>query len=214
MQPILKATLRQSDTKVKALRRENMVPGVIYSRGTETQSITMDVRELDRMLRTFGRSTLFSVEVDGETTPALVREVQRDTLRDIILHVDFLRVSLDEEIQFDLPIVLVGDAAGLKEGGVLQQQKRSIGAMSLARDMPDNVEIDISALEIGDTLTVGDIDFDEKLEILDEPEEVIVSVLAPMMEEEEEEEVDELEEIEGEADLDQDAEGEAAESEE
>lgn len=182
-QPTLKATLRDVNASVKQLRRDQMMPAVIYGKGNETQSIAVNYRDFDRLLRTFGQSSLIKVDVDGEVTPALIREVQRDTLKDTILHADFLRVSLDEEIQFELPIILKGDAEGVKMGGVLQHQKRMVAAKSLARYMPESVEIDISNLNIGDTLTVGDIAIDEKVEILDDPEEVIVSVLAPRVEE-------------------------------
>jgi len=190
-QPTLKANLREAKVNVRQLRRDNQVPAVIYSKDSSTQSITISHKEFDKMLRTFGQNTLFKVDVEGNVSPALVREVQRDTLKDTILHADFLRVSMDEEIQFELSIVLKGDAAGIKAGGVLQHQKRTVAAKSLAKNMPENVEIDISGLGIGDTITVADIVTDDNVEILDSPEEVIVSMLAPRLAEEAEEETEE-----------------------
>lgn len=187
-QPILKANLRQAKDNVKELRRDNMVPAVIYSKDTGSQAITVSLKEFDRLLRIHGQNSLIKVDLEGDISPALVREVQRDTLKDVILHADFLRVSMDQEIQFEISIVLKGDPEGVKMGGVLQQQKRTVAAKSLAKDMPENLEIDISGLNIGDTLTVADIVMDDKVEVLDDPAEVIVSVLAPTLAEEEEEE--------------------------
>lgn len=180
--PVLLATIREAKkSENKRLRRENKLPAVVYGKGYETKSIAVDGRELDKILKTHGETSLINLQVEDDTFPVLIKEVQRNTLKNSIDHVDFFKVSMDEEVEYNAPIVLVGDAEGVKMGGVLQHQKREIALKALPRDMLESVEVDISEMKIGDALTVGDIKVDSKNTVLDDPDEIIVSIVAPKL---------------------------------
>jgi len=180
--PVLLATIREAKkSENKRLRRENKLPAVVYGKGYETKSIAVDGRELDKILKTHGETSLINLQVGDDTFPVLIKEVQRNTLKNSIDHVDFFKVSMDEEVEYNAPIVLVGDAEGVKMGGVLQHQKREIALKALPRDMLESVEVDISEMKIGDALTVGDIKVDSKNTVLDDPDEIIVSIVAPKL---------------------------------
>lgn len=195
--PVLTAAIRQAaKSENKRLKRENKLPAVVYGKGYETASIAIDGKELSMILKTRGESSLINLELDDQTFPVLIKEVQRNTLKNSIDHVDFFKVSMDEEVEYNLHIVLIGDAEGIKMGGTLQHQKREVAVKALPGDMLDSIEVDVSTMEIGDTLTVADLKVDEKNIILDDPDEVVVTVLAPTLEEEEVETPEEGEEPE------------------
>ena len=185
--PALTAAIRQAaKSENKRLKRENKLPAVVYGKGYETASIAIDEKELSTILKTRGESSLINLELDDQTFPVLIKEVQRNTLKNSIDHVDFFKVSMDEEVEYNLPIVLIGDAEGIKMGGTLQHQKREVAVKALPGDMLDSIEVDVSTMDIGDTLTVADLKVDEKNTVLDNPDEVVVTLLAPSLEEEEE----------------------------
>lgn len=190
--PVLKAVKRQiaEKSKLKKLRNENKLPAVVYGKDLETTSITIDEKELSQILKTRGETALINLKLEDESYPVLIKEVQRNILKNAIDHVDFFNVSMHEEVEYDLPIIVVGKAKGAEMGGVLQQQKRELAVKSLPGDMLDNIEIDVSDMEIGDTLTVADLKIDETNTILDDLDEVIVTLLLPSIEEEEEEDVE------------------------
>ncbi|MDI3481568.1 MAG: large subunit ribosomal protein [Tepidanaerobacteraceae bacterium] len=179
----LKAKKRDSSTKgkINELRRKGKLPGVLYGKNVDSCPVSVDAKELLKILKTHGESALINLELEGQTHPVLMKEIQRDTLKDTIVHVDFYRISMTEKIEFDLPIVLKGDAEGVKMGGILQHQKREISVKALPKDLPEHLEVDISSLKIGDTLTVGDLKVDEKITVLDDPDEVVISILAPKL---------------------------------
>lgn len=182
-QVALKAEKREISTKgvIKDLRRKGKLPGVLYGKGIESKPLAVDYKELSKVLKTHGESAIINLELEGEKHPVLMKEIQRDPLKDSIIHVDFYRISMTDKIEFNLPIILKGDPEGVKMGGILQHQKREISVKALPQDMPEHVEVDISGLGIGDTLTVGDMKIDEKITVLDDPEEVVVSILAPKL---------------------------------
>lgn len=188
----------------RSLRRLGKVPGVLYGRGRETEPITIDALELKRLLAVRGASsTLLDVTVDnGTPVQALIRELQRNPLRpDDILHVDLYEVHAGEQIQLSVPIHLVGSAEGVRnEGGVLDHSLRELDIKVLPRNIPQSVDLDVAALGIGDALYVRDIQLAD-VEILNDPDIAICSVVAPRAVEEPvvaEEEVEGLE-VEAEA---------------
>lgn len=176
---------------LNALREKGVIPAVVYGKGFDTIPVTVDTKKFNKVIRDHGENTLLNLELEGEAYPVLIREVQRDPIRGEIIHVDFNIISMTEEIDFELPVVLVGEPAGASEGGVLQHQLRELNAKALPKYMIDTVEVDVSDLQIGDTVLVKDLDIDENITILDDPEEMIATLLAPEEEEEEEEELDE-----------------------
>lgn len=196
--PVLKANNRQIQGKgdLKKLRETGYVPAIVYGKDFENQAIAVDERDITKIIRSRGISTLIGLEVENDSYPVMMKEIQANTIKNTIDHVDFFKVSMDEEVEYSIPIVLVGEPEGAKHGGAVQQQKRDILVKALPLEMLENIEVDISHLDIGDNITLGDIEIPETQTVLDDSEELIVSILAPSMEEEEEEETEEMEEPE------------------
>jgi large subunit ribosomal protein L25 len=185
----------------RRLRREGLIPGVLYGRGGN-HAIAIPDRELRRALG--GPGGLHAildvvVEGDGGTHPAILKEFQRDPVRDTVMHVDLHEVRLDRPIQTAVSVVLTGESAGVKEGGVLQQVTREVNVEALPMKIPEHLELDVSALGIGESLRVSDLSPIEDVTYLDDPDEtVLATVSAPtVVEEPEEEELEEGEEVEG-----------------
>jgi large subunit ribosomal protein L25 len=170
----------------------------------------IDGRELYHVLHTgAGSNVLVDLELGSDSHLAMPREIQRDHIRGQFLHVDFLVVRRDEKIQVEVPVHLVGESHGVKEGGVIEHHLWTLRVECLPTNVPQSIEADISALGIGDTLRVAEVHAPADVIFLSEPEENIVSVVPPPVLKVEEEEAAELAEGEEAA-----AEGEAAEGEE
>jgi len=205
------------------MRRAGRVPGVVYGRGLEPVSVSVDTRELATFLRTSADgAALVDLTLtgngDGQPRLCLVKEVQRDPVTRRPLNVDFLNISLDEEIAVTVPVVGEGEPIGVTEGGILEQALRQLSISCLPTAIPDEIRIDISGLAIGQALHVSDLGIPEGVTVEADPEEMVVRVSAPAMIEEEEEELPEGEVPEGEeaeaaGEEQPDAEGEGADEE-
>ena len=166
-------------------RRGGRVPAIVYGRGMEPLSISVDRRQFVTALSTdAGMNVLLDIEVDGGTTLALTRELQRDPVRGTLLHADFVKVDRTQEVEVEVPIHLVGEAPGAKAGGVLEQPLFQAHVRCRPGDVPDSIEADVSRLEIGDSLRVSDLAEGRAFHILTDPEEVVANVVAPISEEE------------------------------
>lgn len=183
--------------QVKALRRAGLLPAVMYGHQLDPIAIELDAREAFRVLAGMTSSQFINIDLDGESHTALVREKQRDPVRGNILHVDFLAVSMTETLRTSVSIVLDGDAPAASEfGGFVVTGVEEIEVECLPKDLPERIRVDISGLnEIGDAIYVRDISLSSDVSILTDPEELIVLITAPTMEEEVEEE-EEIEEEE------------------
>jgi len=192
---VLKANTRTVIRKrIKALRREGLLPAVVYGRGIESIAISMDAHKTNRTLAGVSSSQLITVDVDGGEHKVLVKEKQRDPVTGIVLHIDFLEVSMTEKLRTAVGIELVGEAPAINElGGVLQTGLEELMVECFPGDLPERISIDISGLvEIGDALYVRDVEAVDKVEILTEDEEMLVLINAPAAIEEEEEEEEEI----------------------
>lgn len=166
-------------------RAASRVPAIVYGRGMEPTPIEVDRREFVAALQTdAGMNVLLEIQLDGSSTTALTRELQTDPVRGTLLHADFVKVDLTVEIEVEVPVHLVGEAAGTKEGGVLEQPLFTVQVRCLPADVPESVDADISGLNIGDSLSVASLVTTGKFEILTDPEAVIAAVAAPISEEE------------------------------
>ena len=182
----------------RRLRRGGQLPAVVYGRRAEAESLALDTPELTRLLsRIHAATTVIDLEVDGgEPRPVLIREIQRHPYRPQLLHVDFFEIRSDVSIRVQVPLQLMGTAAGVEMGGMMQQLRYEVEIECLPGEIPSGFEIDVSELDIGDAVHVGAVDA-AGLTVLDDPGEMICAVLPPALEEvEEEEEVDEEEEAE------------------
>jgi len=177
------ATAREGTGKgaARSLRREGLVPAVIYGHGREPISLSLNARDLDKMLGHIqAESTVIDISVGGQTAKTLIREIQRHPIKRQILHVDFQALVAGEKVTVSIPITLLGIPEGVKlEGGVLDQTLRELEIEVDPSSIPDHVELDVSAMVIGDSLHVSDIKLPEGVEILDDPETSVAVVAAP-----------------------------------
>jgi large subunit ribosomal protein L25 len=176
---------RGSRGSVKALRRRDMLPAVVYGKNAGNILITLPEKELHNILAVHSSgSTLINLDVEGSFYPVMIREIQRNPLRQTILHADFLQVSLTETIETAIQLHLVGEAPGVtKDGGILQHMLREVTVSCLPTQMPDMITADISGLNIGDQLTVGELKTPPEVKIITEPDSVIVLIVPPATEE-------------------------------
>lgn len=173
--------------QVKALRREGKLPAVIYGRHLQALPISLDARETNRALAGVTSSHLLSINVQGELHTALVREKQRHPVRGDLMHVDFLAVSMTEKLRTMVVIQLEGEAPVVKEkDGLLVTGVEELEVECLPADLPERIIVDISTLEdIGDTIYVRDVKLPPSVEVLTDPDEMVVLVTATVTEEEE-----------------------------
>src|SRR5512142_2363747 len=175
---VLKATKRDVIGKqVNALRRSGKLPAVIYGRHTEPVNITLDTHTASLVLSKVGSSSLITIDVDGTEFPALVRERQRDYIKDRLIHVDFLAVSLTEKIRAEVRIELSGVSLAVKDSdAVLVTGLHTLSVECLPADLPESVMVDIAPLaKVGDSIHVRDVSLGDKVQILDDPDEMIVN---------------------------------------
>lgn len=177
----------RTDKKHSTLRRirsQGGIPAILYGKKVENKMIFVSAAELEKALREGGRTSLITLKVGGADYSVLLRELQRDPLRGELLHADFQAVDMSTEVDIDVEVRLVGEAPGVKDGGVLQQNLHELSIRVLPANIPPAIEVDISGLQVGDTVTVGDVQTDGKFEINHEPSEVIATILPPQQEEE------------------------------
>jgi large subunit ribosomal protein L25 len=182
----------------RRLRRAGLIPGVLYGRGIKPHPICVPERELRRVLTGgHGLHAILDVVLDGQkaTHSSVLKDYQVDPIRGKIEHFDLQEVRLDRAIQTSVVVEIVGESAGTKAGGVLSQVTREIRIEALPLEVPDRIELDVSAMEIGDTLRLSDLAAREGVSFLDDPETVLATVTVPTkVEEPEPEEVEEGEE--------------------
>jgi large subunit ribosomal protein L25 len=201
--------------KVRALRREGMVPVHFYGRGAESQALQVDAGVLRRLLPRAGRNLPVTVEVEGQDgdNVCFIREVQRHPVTEQVLHVDFMRVDILRVMRAQVPVILDGEAPAVRNlGGTLLQVFQTLEVESLPMSMPAAFHLSVDELDDFDkSLRVGDISTDADVTIIREPDEMIARVAAPKIEEEEAPEEEEL--PEGEVAEGEEAEGAKAEQE-
>src|SRR5437764_814531 len=190
---------RRGSRDRRRLRREGMVPGVLYGNGKESFAISVPERELRRVLTgAGGLHAILDVVLEGHKTThaSILKDYQQDPIRGHISHVDLHEVRLDQPIQASVTVQLIGEPAGAKEGGVLSQVQREINVEALPMEIPEHIDLDVSGMAIGDTLRLVDLAPMEGVTYLDDPEEtVLASVGLPTRVEEPEEVVEEGEEV-------------------
>ncbi len=184
---VLKATPRQvTGKKVNAMRRQGLLPAIIYGKHFDPMPILLDAHQAAKTLAHLSTSSLVTLEIDGKEYLALVREKQRDVLKGHLLHVDFLAVSLTEKIRTTVAIELVGTAPAVKDyNAVLVTGLDEVEIECLPSDLPERIVVDLAALkEIGDGIYVRDLPVSDKVRILEDPDELIVVAAAAEAEEE------------------------------
>jgi large subunit ribosomal protein L25 len=195
------------------MRRDGLVPGVVYSGGSEAEPFQVSEREVRNI--TSEGAALFDLEIDGgQAIPVVIKEEQLHPVRGSLQHIDLQQVRLDEKIQAEVALELEGVevAPGVKGGGVLEHVTREITVEALPTDIPDNIVLDVSAMEINDTLQLSVVTAPEGVTfVADDPEEVTIVTLSPPRVEEVEPEVEEETELVGEGEGEE-SEGEGGDS--
>jgi large subunit ribosomal protein L25 len=167
------------------VRREGLVPAVVYGLGQENVSVSVASRELGHILGgASGTNTVITLKVDGTEQLALVRQIHRHPVKGSLVHVDFLRVTADQEIQAEVPVHLIGDAEGVVLGGVLDQLVHSVTVDARPADIPASLEIDISGLGIGASVRVSDLAAPRGVTIRNDAGDLVAQVVAPRVAEE------------------------------
>ena len=210
---------RRGSAEARRLRKQGLIPGVLYGNGKKAQAISVPERELRRALTgSGGLHTILDVAIEGHgsTHASILKDYQQDPLRGHISHVDFHEVRLDRPIHASVIVQLVGEPAGAKEGGVLSQVQREVNVEALPMEIPEHLELDVSGMAIGDTLRLADLTAPDGVTFLDDADEtVLATVTLPTREVEPEEVVEEGEEVpEGEIPPEERPEGAAAQPEE
>jgi large subunit ribosomal protein L25 len=210
----VKSRAAEGSRAARRLRRSGRVPGVVYGGGGESVGFDADARELRLALA--GSGAVLDLSIDGaKATPVVLKEAQRDPVRGETVHIDLLRVRLDEAIHAVVPLELTGaeDAPGVKEGGVLEQIVRELNVEALPTAIPESIVHDIGELQIGETIALQAVAAPEGVTLLDEADTIVATLSPPRLQTEAEEEIEAETELVGEAEAAEQAqagEGEAA----
>ncbi|MGQ0803573.1 MAG: 50S ribosomal protein L25/general stress protein Ctc [Actinomycetota bacterium] len=194
------------------LRRKGKVPAVVYGLQTHTLNVSVPARELAHILAgEAGANALITLKLDGDEALTLARQIQRHPTRGDLVHVDFVRIRRDVAVEAEIPVRLTGEAAGVRDGGVVEQLLFNLSIEAKPEDIPTDIEVDVSALEINDQIRLAELTIPPGVTVNHEEDELVVQVIPPRVEEEPEPE--EVEGEEGELAEGEVPEGEAAEGE-
>jgi large subunit ribosomal protein L25 len=162
------------------VRREGLVPAVVYGLGTDNVSVSVSSRELLHILSgATGMNTLITLSIDGTEELAIARQLQRHPVKGTLIHVDFVRVRADQTIQAEIPVHLTGDAEGAARGGVLEQLVHTLTVEAKPGDFPPSIEHDVSALEIGGQVYVRDLTVPAGVTVLQSGDDLVAQISAP-----------------------------------
>ncbi len=178
----------RGEAKAKSLRREGYIPGILYGAGKKSIPFKLLAHEFIHFIHFIhGEQVVVELKFKGKKKKylSILKDTQYDPVKDTIIHLDFQRVNTKKPIVIEIPFVFVGEAKGVKEGGVLEEIHRSVEVEALIQDIPEHIEVDVSGLSIGHSIHIKDLQLPENIKILTHPEETIVTVLAPRVMEEE-----------------------------
>ncbi len=182
------------------MRRRGLIPGVLYGR-SKPHAFAVPERELRSALTTSaGLHAILDVELDAQkaTHPSVLKEYQRHPIRGTLIHIDLQEVRLDQPITASVTVNLIGEPVGVKEGGVLSQVSREVNVEALPLEIPEHLDVDVSGMQMGDTLRLSELQVPGNVKLLDDPDEtVLATVTMPTRVEEPVEEVEEGAELEG-----------------
>jgi large subunit ribosomal protein L25 len=179
---VLEAQPRESGNKndARRVRRGGKIPGVVYGAGKDSVPVSVDPRHVSRILHSAsGHNTIFDLALDGERTKAMIVDWQYEPIKGSLLHIDLKRIAMDQKLTVMVPIVLKGEAAGVKQqGGILEQVTREVEIECLPSDIPSQIEADVAHLVFGKVLRVADLPHTEKLKFLTDGNQPVAHVIA------------------------------------
>lgn len=167
------------------LRSEGEIPAVIYGNGFPTYNITLSEKEMLKAIKSLGENAVVSLDIDGKTESAMLKEIQRTPIGSKITHIDLQQVDAKEKIQVEVPVTLVGKEHGI-DGGVLQQQLDTVLVECLALNIPRDIKVNIDDLQVGEAMTVAELYENKDYVVLNEKDEVVASIIASTLNYEEE----------------------------
>lgn len=183
----LEAKTREERRKKSAnrlIRKNGKIPAVVYGKNIGNTPVQVDELQFMQLLRKEGKNVIFQLNWGSDLATVMVGEVQSDPIKNIVKHIDFFEVNMKEERYVEIPLEVIGESAGEKEGGILQKQYQTIEVKCLPTNIPDSLQADISSLEIGDSFTVENLSNNADYEIQLDADTVLVSILPPAKEEE------------------------------
>src|SRR5881398_403358 len=184
---LLEAQPRDPGTKndARRVRRQGKIPAVVYGAGKQAMPVSVDPRQVSRILHSeTGHNTVFDLAGDGERTKAMIVDWQYEPIKGALLHIDLKRIAMDQKLTVNVPIVLKGEAAGVKQqGGILEQVLRELEVECLPSDIPNSIEADVTELVFGRVLRVADLPHSEKLRFLTDADQTVAHITAVKEEE-------------------------------
>lgn len=186
MSTVLETTTRETGARsiLTEVRNNGGIPANVYGYNTEATPISVDAKHLLKEIQTNGQNAVFKLNLAGKTVNVVINEIQRCALKGHVKHVDFQAINMKEEIEVEVPIAIVGESAGVKEGGVLTQPNRELKIKVKPSNIPDAIEIDVSNLGVGDTLSLVDVREKINFEVLNDDDYTLVTVAPPTKSEE------------------------------
>ncbi|WP_068986589.1 MULTISPECIES: 50S ribosomal protein L25/general stress protein Ctc [Lysinibacillus] len=161
------------------LRKGGAIPAVIYGYNLDSTPISISAKEFRKSILKNGQNSVFPMDLDGKKVNVVVSEIQQSSLRDEVNHIDFFAINMSEALEADVPIKLVGDSVGVSEGGILMQPNLELKIKVKPTDMPEVIEVDITKLLIGESITVANIRETIDFEIVSEDERILATMMAP-----------------------------------
>ena len=185
MSTVLQATERTDKRRgtLTKIRKEGNIPAIVYGAKKENTSIYLSEVQLLKTIKDVGRNGVISLDVNGNTQNVILTDYQVDPLKNGFIHVDFLAVDMSKEVTANVNVNLVGDAAGVKDGGVMQQSLFEVSIAAKPADIPPSIDVDVTNLQVAETITVADIKELGNFTVNHEEDEVIASILPPRQEE-------------------------------
>ncbi|MFB3895679.1 MAG: 50S ribosomal protein L25 [bacterium] len=168
----------------RQLRLQKSIPGVIYGGGSEPISVQVGLKELHQILgSSAGGNVLINLEIHNEQDiakqPVIIKDTQSDPLSREFTHIDFYRISLDKELTTHVPVLAVGVSIGVQEGGILEFSMREVEVKCLPTLIPDKIDVDITAMKVGNTIHISDLKVPEGVQLMEDPDGVVMTVVAP-----------------------------------
>lgn len=169
------------------VRAEGHVPGVVYGHHFPNYHLELDRKELNRIIKDYGENALVNISINGNSYPAMIKDIQRDVVTGEIIHLDLQHINASEKIHTYIPVVINGKES-IDHDGILQKQLEKLEVECLPHNVPKYISVDVSGLTIGSSLKISDVEFGEELSILNDLDQVIVSLSTVKNEEVDEEE--------------------------
>jgi large subunit ribosomal protein L25 len=181
IEKMVQAEPREANGKnvARRVRRSGKVPAVLYGAGKQSVAVTVDPKQITRILRSeSGQNTIFDLQLDGERTKAMIVDSQFEPIKGALLHIDLKRIAMDQRLKVHVPVLLKGEAAGVKQqGGILDQVLREVELECLPADIPSHIDADVTHLEFGHVLRVSDLPLDSsKVKVLTPADQVVAHV--------------------------------------